>query len=126
MDALVCACTVGRKAGSPMDSFGTSETSGTLCHPAQDDDEDDDHGEPAGDREGRAPRDDDAALHVRTMPSSTVSSSNAAAMRARVYGSRGWSRICAADPSSTTRPACMTITSSASARITFRSWLMNM
>jgi MFS family permease len=58
-------------------------------------------------------------------PGSTASSSNAAAISARVYACSGRSKTRAAGPCSTTRPARMTTTSSASARTTRRSWLMN-
>ena len=69
----------------------------------------------------------DPDLHAISSYSGSVptgSRSKAAARSARVYGCSGAARTRAVAPRSTTRPACMTISSSASALTTRRSWLM--
>src|SRR5205814_8348259 len=49
----------------------------------------------------------------------------AAAISARVYSWRGWTSTSLAGPVSTTRPWCMTATSSQTCAATRRSWVMN-
>ncbi len=65
------------------------------------------------------------ALAVGLRLHATGSNSKAAAIRARVYSSRGRANMVAASPSSTTDPCRSTTTRWASARTTLRSWLMN-
>ena len=66
-----------------------------------------------------------AAVPAQLMATLSDVSSNAAAMRVRVYSARGFSKIWPASPLSTISPSFMTIILCASERTTLRSWLMN-